>query len=96
MYLPQDVRFPLKRAFLIMRKAMYEALTNASPSPTDPFNFSFRSGDKIDLDEEAAALLLKAGAIREISPKPPAKADASLSGSKTASSTAANTKKTEE
>jgi hypothetical protein len=75
-----------------MRKAMYEALTNASPSPTDPFNFSFRSGDKIDLDEEAAALLLKAGAIREISPKLPAKADAA-SGSNKAQ---ANTKKTEE
>jgi hypothetical protein len=51
----------------------YEALTNASPSDTCPYGFQFRSGDKIELSDEAAQVLLKAGAIREIAPKPPQK-----------------------
>lgn len=53
----------------------YEALTNASPADSCPYGFKFRSGDKIELDDEAAQVLLKAGAIRELSPKLPTKVE---------------------
>lgn len=56
---------------------LYEALTNASPSDSCPFQFTFRSGDKVELSEDAAKVLIEAGAVRVISPRrPPARVEA--------------------
>jgi hypothetical protein len=58
----------------------YEALTNASPSPTCPHGFKFRSGDRIELTDEQAESLLKAGAVRLIEARPPQKVEATRKG----------------
>jgi len=55
---------------------IYEALTNASPSDSCPFQFTFRSGDKVELSDDAAKVLLEAGAVRLLSTRrPPARVE---------------------
>lgn len=58
----------------------YEALTNASPSDTCPHGFRFRSGDKIELTDEQADILMKAGAVRPLEVRPPAKIEPTVKG----------------